>query len=586
MTDIDRETDGGWSLRPVLLGAIGALAGLAIQQIGDATPLGAAQRALMAAIAIGVLAFGFTAERLRLVWAVIFAVSVFVVAGLVTWWSGAPDGGVWWASGWNDASLFAAIAIAAPLFQTARDEGRVSFPYQQVHAHVWTNIVLWCSSWAFVGITLALAWLLAALFELIGIHLLTDLLRKDWFEALLIGGAFGAALGLFREREAVVRTLRRVVTAVLSVLAPVLGAGLLLFLLALPFTGLDALWDATKATTPILLTCAFGAWVLANTVIGDGADDEATNPALRWGAIALALVVLPLGVIAGIATGLRIGQYGITPERLWAVVFDAVAIAVGLAYWVALARRRPRWAENARPANLRIAFVVGGVALFLATPILSFNALSVRDQVARLDSGKVAPEKFDWAALAFDFGEPGKRALTRLTHSKNTGIAQLATKAAAAKDRWTLADRQNAVERASTLQKRLRVLPHPVGLPADLQEKVVDWNACGGGDRPCTVLWQPGDGEAIVISGDCAPKQKPKSTAPVTTIVMNETCPVAHLVKDRDEWRIDSGVNANSPSDADQAAVAAALARGDVAIRPVQRRQVFIGGIPVGDAFE
>lgn len=581
MTDDHIESQGGWPLRPVLLGVLGALACLAIQQIGDATPLGAAQRALMAAIATGVLAFGFTTERLRLAWAVIFAVAVAVVTGLVMWWSGAPDGNVWWAGGWNDASLFAAIAIAAPLFQTARDEGQARFPYHHVHAHVWTNIVLWCASWAFVGVTLALSWLLAALFELIGIDLLTKLLGKDWFEALLIGGAFGAALGLFREREAVVRTLRRVVTAVLSVLAPVLGAGLVLFLLALPFTGLNALWEATKATTPILLTCAFGAWVLANTVIGDGAEDEAANPVLRWGAIALGVVVLPLGVIAGIATGLRIEQYGMTPERLWAVVFDAIAIAVGLAYWVALARRRLGWAEGARPANLRIAFAVAGIALFLATPILSFNALSVHDQVARLESGKVTPEKFDWAALAFDFGAPGKRALERLKHSSNAGVARLAMKAAAAKNRWTLVEHQQAVDRAGALQKRLRVLPHPVALPEGLREELADWNVCGSDKQVCTVLWQPGSAEAIAISGSCEAPPAKKGGKPAATV-----CSVEHLAREGQGWVIQSGDASRAFSGPDRAAVAAALARGDVTIRPVQRRQVFIGDVPMGGAFE
>lgn len=581
MTDDCTENEGRWPLRPVLLGVLGALACLAVQQIGDATPLHAAQRALMAAIATGALAFGFTVERLRLVWAVIFAAVVLVVTGLVTWWSGAPDGGVWWASGWNDASLFAAIAIAAPLFQTARDEGKATFPYAHVHAHVWTNIVLWCASWAFVGITLALSWLLAALFELIGIDVLTRLLGKDWFEALLIGGAFGAALGLFREREAVVRTLRRVVTAVLSVLAPVLGAGLLLFLLALPFTGLSALWEATKTTTPILLACAFGAWVLANTVIGDGVEDEATNPALCWGAIALGVVVLPLGVIAGIATGLRIDQYGITPERLWAAVFDAVAIAVGLAYWAALARRRLGWAEGARPANLRIAFVVSGIALFLATPILSFNALSVHNQVARLESGKVAPQSFDWAALAFDFGAPGKRALERLEHSTNSGVARLAMKAAAAKDRWVLVEHQQAVDRASTLMKRLRVLPHPVVLPEDLLEELADWNVCGNDKQACTVLWQPGSTEAIAISGTCEVPRRKEGGKPTATV-----CSVEHLAREGQGWAIRSGDASKTISESDLAAITAALARGDVVIRPVQRRQVFIGGVPVGDAFE
>src|SRR3546814_10574425 len=104
---------------------------------------------------------------------------------------------------------------------------------------------------------------------------------------------------------------------------------------------------------------------------------------------------------------------------------------------------------------------MAGVALFLATPILSFNALSAHDQVARLEAGRVTPDKFDWAALAFDFGESGKRAMQRLTQSKNAEVARLAKKAAATKDRCSLAERQQAIERASNLQQRLRVLPRP-----------------------------------------------------------------------------------------------------------------------------
>src|SRR3546814_15754233 len=82
--------------------------------------------------------------------------------------------------------------------------------------------------------------------------------------------------------------------------------------------------------------------------------------------------------------------------------------------------------------------------------------------------------------------------MQRLTQSKNAEVARLAKKAAATKDRWSLAERQQAIERASNLQKRLRVLPRPVALPRELQEGLADWNACGWGDRPCSVVWQSG----------------------------------------------------------------------------------------------
>jgi hypothetical protein len=70
------------------------------------------------------------------------------------------------------------VAIAAPLLQSVRDEGRWSLGSARIHAHAWTNIVLWGAAWAFVAISFLLAQLLAELFSLIGIRLLREALRK------------------------------------------------------------------------------------------------------------------------------------------------------------------------------------------------------------------------------------------------------------------------------------------------------------------------------------------------------------------------------------------------------------------------
>ena len=137
---------------------------------------------------------------------------------------------------------------------------------------------------------------------------------------MLAGFAFGAAVGLLRERDGLVATLQRLVMVVLGVLAPVLAAALLLFLLSIPFTGLGELWDSNIPATPIMLLAGAGAILLANAVIGNGADDRATSRVLRVSAQVLVLAVLPLAIIAAVSLGQRIGQYGWTPERIWGVV--------------------------------------------------------------------------------------------------------------------------------------------------------------------------------------------------------------------------------------------------------------------------
>lgn len=572
-----------WPLRPLLLAVLGGAAALAIRQLltGTSAPPSLDRLAITVAIGTGAIGFGFVAEKLRLAWAVAFSIIIGALAGFIVYWQGLPGGSRdFW--DWRLTSLFLAIAIAAPLFQTARDEGRWHLPYPAAYGHALTNVVLWFASWSFVAVVWLMSWLLAALFKLIKIDFLEKLLGKDWFVALLLGSALGAAIGLFRERDRILRLLQTVVTSVLSVLAPVLGVGLLLFLIALPFAGIDALWDATRATTPILLTCVLAALILANAVIGTGEHISRSNRLLDYGAMALAVVMLPLAAIAAVATGLRIDQHGFTPDRLWALTFVIFATAFGVAYLVSLARHRLGWAVLARAANLRLVIAIGAVALFLATPIISFNAISTADQVARLTSGRVKPDKFDWAALAFDFGTPGQTALRRLAQSKDGEIARQAKIAMTKTNRYDLAPSPAPAEVLESGAKRLRILPRPVPLPFDLRRLLVEWNACGNlPEEKCTLLFIASGQEAIAFRNQCF-EQLATAPAPV---VASPACPIARFRSDGREWRIATGGGVAMTA-TERAQLKQGLASGSVEVRTVPRRQMYIGGVPVGEPFE
>ncbi|AJP74464.1 hypothetical protein TS85_11825 [Sphingomonas hengshuiensis] len=568
-----------WPLRPVLLAVIGLGAGLLAHLIlGKAyATLSARDASLLTGVLLGAVLTGFTLER-RLWWAsIVFALVMAVVGALVLYWNGSPGG---WSAGegWRMVSLALAVAIAAPLFQAARDEGTVRTPYPVVHDHAWTNIVLWCACWLFVAIVFAMTWLLASLFLLIKIEFLRELLEKNWFWRALIGAAFGAGLGVLRENDGVVRLLQRVVATVLGVLAPVLAVGLVLFLLALPFTGLNALWDATSATTPILLSCAIGALILANAVIGNAPEQEKRFPLLRFGAMALAATILPLAVLATIAIALRTGQYGFTPQRLWAIVFVAIACLYGAAYWVALAWGRLNWGARVRPLNLALAFLVCGVALVLATPLVSFNAISTRDQVARLEAGKLTPETFDWRALAYDFGEPGRAALAKLRGSANAEIRRRAMQATEAPNRWGVAE---SMPPRADLAKRIRVLP--AGSPP-IPDALLDYLAqarCGVAQEwGCTVVLLGAD-SALLLRDSCFGSR------------FGRLCDDTDSLRQADgKWNLEASRELRisvAPDDAAKARVAAqkqAYAAGQIEVRKVERRQVFVGGQPVGDAFE
>jgi hypothetical protein len=576
----------GWAARPLILAALGLVAGFAVHLIlgpGFHDNLSTLQAASVTAVVLGAGLTGFTLERRLWWWSLMFAAAMAVVGALVVAWNGTPED---WSvgEGWRMVSLLLAVAIAAPLFQAARDEGARRFPYESVHDHAWTNVVLWFACWLFVAIVFALSWLLALLFDLIKIDFLKELLEKDWFWRSLLGLAFGAALGLLREHDGVVRLLQRVVAMVLAVLAPVLAIGLVLFVLALPFTGLNALWEATKATTPILLFCVAGALVLANAVIGNAPGQERRSPLLRYGAMGLAAVMLPLAVLATIAISLRTGQYGFTPERLWAMVFVALACLWGAAYLVALVRGRLDWAARVRPLNLALAFMVCGVALVLATPIVSFNAISTRDQLARLQSGKVTPEQFDWRALAFDFGQPGRTALKKLQASPNAAIKALANEVAKAEQRWDVRDTGEQARNRAQVTANARMLQAGATLPESLRDRMAQGYTCTR-EQKCGVLLIS-DREALVLEDGCfaAPKTPSTKTSPRPAPIYIACRDGIHFRLEDGKW--EQGSASRAASAGEDQAITAGYATGKVEIRTVPRRQLYVGGVPVGDSFE
>lgn len=572
-----------WTARPLILGAVGLIAGLLVHLIlgsGFHDDLSMLQAASVTGVVLAAGLAGFTLER-RLWWAsILFSLVLALVGALVVAWNGAPED---WSvgEGWRMVSLLLALAIAAPLFQAARDEGARRFPYPVVHDHAWTNVVLFGACCVFVVITFALAWLLAMLFDLIKIDFLKELLQKDWFWRSLIGLAFGSALGLLREHDAVVRLLQRVVALVLAVLAPVLAIGLVLFVLALPFTGLDALWEATKSTTPILLFCVIGALILANAVIGNAPGQERRFPLLRYGAMGLAAVMLPLAILAAVAISLRIGQYGFTPERLWAIVFVGIACLWGAAYLVSLVFGRLDWAVRVRPMNLMLAFVVCGVALVLATPIVSFNAISTRDQLARLESGEIALEQFDWRALAFDFGQPGRTALKKLQASANPAIKARANEVAKAEMRWDVKDTSEQARRRAEVAANVRMLQPGARLPEGLRDRMAQGYTCTR-DQKCGVLLL-GDREALVLDDGCfaAARQAATKAPPPVRILCRDGVRYRYT-----EGQWEQGASGRAPTAEEDSMIIAGYAAGKVEIRTVPRRQVYIGGVPVGDPFE
>ena len=570
-TTSDASERGDWPQRAWIMVGMAGAAGLAIGLITDWTDLPERfpvwRQLAVTLLFVATIAAVVVVEQVRWRWAAAFAIGAALAMMGIGWSSLSYDPQSPNLFEWPFLAAAFATLIAAPLFQTARDEGAWRFPYAVLHRHAWTDAVIGAASVAFVGIGFLLAFLISQLLELIGLGFLERALEESWFNCTLAGAAFGGAAGLLRERDALLATLLRVVLVVFSVLAPVFAAGLALFLLALPFTGLEALWETDRAT-PILLTCAAGAMLLTNAVIGDGEDDARRTHVLRIAALILAFAILPLAAISAISMGQRISQYGWTTERLWGAVTVFVALCYGAVYLWSAVRGRLDFASVLRPWNTRLAIATCALAIVLAIPFVDFGAISARSQLARLERGVVTPERFDWAALRFDFGPAGRSAVQRLARSGDKQIAALAAAALKRDDRYTLeADRQ-AEASLQTLNARIRVIPQGMTLPDDLRRALARASVCSDQGN-CAVLYDAARQEAAVIGipcRDCAHQ-------------------VQIMRKQGGVW-INNGPRAVEIGTDERRRTANAIATGRLDVRPVERRQLFLDGKPVGDAFE
>ena len=571
------DSDPPWPMRPWIMAGICAVAGLAFH-LATGTRFGTghdpARDAIATFIMVSTLVFVLGVERRRWHWAAGFALLWGVVIALIVWTSvgynvgGSPFEWPFW-------SGILAVLVATPLFQTRRDVApdwrfwRLWWmPYERLHSHAWTDAVIGAAGLAFTGLTFLLVVLIGQMFKLIGINLIFDLLNDEWFGWMLAGAAFGGAVGLLRERDKLVSTLQRLVMIVLAVLAPVLAAALVIFLLSLGGTGLQKLWDSGFSTAALMMASAAFAVLLANAVIGNGREERSGNALLHGAAAVLVAAVLPLAIIAFYSMHLRVIQYGWTPERIWGVIAAMIALAYGVAgVWAALMG----WLDFddvLRPLQQKLAIGLMLFATFLALPILDFGAISTRDQLARLKAGTVKAEKFDWAALAFDFGPEGRKALASLAKSPDKARANLAAWALKARDRWELnsaygeADGSDVTFAAKAIKDKVRVLPVGTALPPEAYAALDTRGECK--IAPC-IAYRLDAGRIVVISRG------------------NN---VGLFVRDPNTAAWAEDYEVLRPGGAGASLTIDEIEHAAVEVRTVSRRQVFVDGKPVGEDFE
>lgn len=271
------------------------------------------------------------------------------------------------------AAVLASLPLPFLLAGSLRD-------YPGLFNAAWGIFVRLSLALVFVGLIWGVILLSNALFGLIGLRLIEDVLAIEMTPWLITGTSLGLALAVvnalneYASPSLILRLLRVLIAPILAVVA--------VFCLALPLRGFGGLFGGLSSTAVLLAMVA--AMVTLVSAAVDQSDGEAV--ATGWNARAtraLAALVLVPGGLAAVALWLRVGQYGWTPGRLFAAWMEILALGYGASYlWAA---RGPDWRATVRRANIGMALaMIGSAVLWLS--VLNPEAISTRSQMARFEA--------------------------------------------------------------------------------------------------------------------------------------------------------------------------------------------------------
>ena len=285
-------------------------------------------------------------------------------------------------------------SFKALMYLQQRADG-AALSYPALFTHSWRNFL----TGVFAAVFTLTFWLIlllwGELFLVIGIDFFDELFEKDWFIIPAASVAFGIGVLLLRKLTRIIDNITVLLRDLSKLLLPLVLGVAVIFLAALPFTGLDPLWDTGSGTVLLLWLLALTLFFI-NAVYQDGRG-AAPYPLALHRAIYLSVCATPaLSGLACYGLLLRIQQYGWSVERCWAFVIWLLLSLFSLGYVLSIARRRDAWTHGLARVNVAMGIVVLGIALAANTPLLDFRKISLASQQGRVDSGEIELADFDF----------------------------------------------------------------------------------------------------------------------------------------------------------------------------------------------
>jgi hypothetical protein len=404
-------------------------------------------------LGLGAFVFWAGAGAMRRLSLIVWGVAALALIAGITWHHAAGDTSYAPFFSQSNFLIYPFLFIAHELVSSGDQARKVVAPYATYFDEAWKRGVQLALAILFTGLFWAILWLGAALLGFIGFSWLKDLLSNGYFAWPVTGLAFAASVHLGDVQPKLMAGFRALVLPVITLVGLVFAASLCV-------SGLEPLWK-TKAATASLLAACVALVLLINAAYQQGDEERPVHVTMKWSARLACLLMLVFSVLAAFSLALRIGQYGLTPDRVLAGVGVIIALAYGLSYSVAAIWPKGRWLNLLEPINIGLAFIKAAILLAVLTPVADPGRLSAESQAARLQSGKVALDQFDWRVLRYDTGTYGRAEVKTLTTTGKTEAiraAALKAKDMADAERWDVPVEAPKPEKYRPAPERIKML--------------------------------------------------------------------------------------------------------------------------------
>ena len=488
---------------------LGALAGLGLWALIDHVDL--TGRLDFAALVFAIIFFGgglVMAGPLGVRRALIGAAGVALPVALLALWESTnfatPEEMM--ESGHAVLALVVLGALPLPFAMSLLRHGRDGLSeYPTLFMESWGVVVRYAAAALFVGVVIAVLFLSAQLLKLVGLDMVEDWLEEPVVIWTLSGAVLGLGLAIVYELSDMISPV--LVLRLLRLLLPVVLLVVLAFVLALPLRGLSSLFGHMSAAG-ILIVTALGAISLISIAVDQDDVEAVQAPIMQWCARGLAFLVPVLGAIALWALHLRIREYGWTPARVSGVVGGLAVMGYGIAYAGAALGGR-HWMGWTRRVNIAMACALIATATLWMTPLINPEAISARDQMQRLQDGRLASTQAPLWEFAHDWGVPGRAALATLRAEKapqDPEFAALLERLDASDHRWTFerAPETVADDRLAGFRAELGVWPEGAKVPDGVLREALRLDPRRSGDS-CAALRRGEVPGCLVIVADLVP---------------------------------------------------------------------------------